>query len=95
MIEILTFVVASFAVWRISKVITDEEGPFSFMVRIRDQFSQGTWFGRGIRCLWCVSFWLGLVLGLYLKGLTDGGLLYGLAISSAAIFLDERGVRHE
>lgn len=95
--EVFKFALLSFFVWRVSKMITDEEGPFEVFVRFRDRFSQGTWFGRGLRCLWCISFWLGLFIGVWLGPFEDWkwGIIYGISLSTVAIVLDEKGLRHE
>lgn len=51
------------AVYRISLMVTREEGPFSLFDWIRNQpiFLRANWMGRGIRCPLCISFWLSLV----------------------------------
>lgn len=63
----LLFVVGVLAVWREALMITEEEGPFSGLAILRDKIDphQKTWVGRGIRCLWCVSFWMGLIYSLW------------------------------
>lgn len=69
------------AVWRATLLITEssEEGPFGLFSAIRDKIDpkQKTWLGRGIRCVWCVSWWSGLVMALWLClwGITDWWLL--------------------
>jgi len=61
--------VASFAVWRVSRMVTIEEGPFSVFSWLRGHIDplQQTWIGRGISCLPCVSFWLALIPALLLQ----------------------------
>ena len=89
--ESLTFLVASLAVWRLSKVITEEEGPFRLFTRLRASFpvdGKHGWIGRGLYCFWCVSFWIGLLVGLALTTPVIYGLVYGLACSSVAIVFD-------
>lgn len=88
---ILLFIASSLFVWRISKIITEEEGPFMVFTRLRASFpSDGKrgWIGRGMYCLWCVSFWVGLFLGLALTTPVFIGPVYGLAMSSVAIVFD-------
>lgn len=48
------------AVYRLSLMIAQEEGPLSMFewLRNRRAFLQANWLGRGIRCPWCISFWL-------------------------------------
>lgn len=97
--SILTFFLLSLGLWRVSKLITDEDGPFDIFANMRARLSQSSWVGRGVRCIWCVSFWLGLLLG-FLYGLREGWgweqmVVFGLAWSTVVILIDEKGVRHE
>lgn len=70
--QILLFIVAVLATWRATLLITDssEEGPFELFAIVRDRIDpeQKTWIGRGIRCVWCVSWWAGLVCALWIWG---------------------------
>lgn len=81
---------SALAVWRVAKVITEEEGPFSIFTKIRSHArvdGKYGWIGRGVYCLWCVSFWIGLFTGLALAPVLIG-ILYGLAMSALAILFD-------
>ena len=87
--DLLLSVALPLAVWRLSKMITEEEGPFSLFATIRGRISQKSWIGRGLWCLWCVSFWIGLAFGLaFLWPNVAEGVVVGLALSSGAIFFD-------
>lgn len=59
----LSFVIVVLAVWRVSVIIAQDEGPFSVFERVRGRIdpNQSTWLGRGVRCVGCVSFWVALV----------------------------------
>ncbi len=95
--EVMTFVVGVLATWRLSKMITEEEGPFMIFTRLRSTFpSDGKhgWIGRGLYCMWCVSVWIGIALGLVLSlGASPTptvvwGVVMGLACSTGAILVD-------
>jgi hypothetical protein len=62
-------IVASFAVWRVSRLIALEEGPFSVFAWLRGRIdpNQQTWIGRGISCVPCISFWVALIAALLLQ----------------------------
>lgn len=62
----LTFVIAIFAAYRLSRMIVVEEGPFSVFAWLRGKLDadQRTWVGRGISCIACVSFWVSGVIAL-------------------------------
>lgn len=64
----LTFVIGTLAVWRASLLITEDEGPFGVFLALRERFDphQKTWVGRGLACVWCVSWWAGLVTAIWL-----------------------------
>lgn len=60
--RLILYVAGALATWRISAMVTDEEGPFSVFERLRSWAPMGGkwgWVGRGVYCLWCVSFWIG------------------------------------
>lgn len=60
----LTFLLASLAVYRVSRMIADEEGPFSVFAKLRAHFKPDNWIGRGLECIMCVSFWVALPVAL-------------------------------
>lgn len=99
MLEVAIFGLMCLSVWRLCKLVSDEDGPFDFFSWFRGLFSQSTWVGRGIRCVWCLSFWGGLIGGIS-RGVMMGWdfwttIGYGLAVSSLVIFMDEKLLRHE
>lgn len=81
------------AVWRATNMVVneDEEGPFGLFEWVRSRIDphQRTWVGRGLRCAFCVSFWLGMVLATVLGMLEVVSLplipVWGLAFSSVAV----------
>lgn len=85
--DALTLILAMLATFRVALMVSDEEGPFSVFTRLRGVLDpdQRTWLGRGINCLFCVSFWVAwpiLVLTWF-----DWGhfVVAGLALSGAAV----------
>lgn len=66
----------------------------TFIKRYEDYEShlQPTWISRGITCLWCVSFWIGLLFGLaymYVYGVDVYNLCLPFALSGFAIIFDK------
>ncbi len=45
-------------VYRVSRLATQEEGPWDVFTRVRAVVGQSSWVGRGFHCYMCVSFWL-------------------------------------
>lgn len=69
----LQIVIAMFATWRLSYMVTSEEGPWRVFFHLKNALgaydldekgTPRTWVGRGIICMYCVSFWVGLFFSL-------------------------------
>lgn len=63
----ISLVVATFVVYRISRMIAVEEGPFEVFTTIRTFFYHNKypeWIQRGIVCPLCVSFWIALPIAI-------------------------------
>lgn len=65
-----SLLIAALACFRMALMVSSEEGPFGVFQRLRGRLDpdQRTWVGRGINCVWCVSFWaapVALLLTLY------------------------------
>ena len=52
---------AILAVYRVGKMLSQEDGPFDAFAWFRSKFTGNNWFASGIRCFYCVSFWIGLL----------------------------------
>lgn len=61
-----SFILALLAVYRVSHLLTQEDGPFDLFSTLREKLGQATWVGRGAACLLCVSFWLSALPAFYL-----------------------------
>jgi hypothetical protein len=62
--EILLFVIGILAVYRVSRMVAQEEGPFSVFLHWRNFLKKGGkdgWIVRGFHCPLCISFWLGFL----------------------------------
>jgi hypothetical protein len=62
MVNIVTFIVAALATYRLSMALAEEEGPLGMFTAWRGALDpdQTTWLGRGVNCIMCVGFWLAL-----------------------------------
>ena len=93
MSDALAFVILSLAVWRISRMVALEDGPFDVLAKVRERLGvhkQETWVHRGLACVACVSFWIGLFAGLSWRGVNVEGLMSGLAMSAVSVVLMKR-----
>lgn len=54
------FVLVVLAVYRVSRMLAIEDGPFDVFAKVRGKIdpNQQTWVGRGLVCVLCISFWL-------------------------------------
>lgn len=43
-----------------------DDGPFDLFKKLRDKVGTETWYGKGLHCFSCVSFWGALVASLLL-----------------------------
>lgn len=94
----LDLVIMCFATWRMSSLITNEEGPFNVFLKLRSlagitHHDDGTianipdkFTAKLISCLWCVSIWMGGII--YLIWLFCPVAVWIIAISAGAIIVD-------
>lgn len=91
--DALLFVVLALAVWRVARIIVAEDGPFDVLARLRERTGinqQRTWIARGLMCVACISFWLGLIVSVVVFGLSFESIAYGLALSAVSVILLRR-----
>lgn len=74
------------AVWRITHLLSQEDGPFDLVFKIRKAAGQG-FFGSLLDCFYCLSIWVALPFAFYLSRHWADGLLVWLALSGAACLL--------
>jgi hypothetical protein len=92
------------AVWRISSLLVNEDGPFSVFGRLRhrlgvryDEYSQPygeNEVAKALTCTWCTSVWVSFVLAALYAAAPTAVLVCSLpfALSAGAIVVD--GVIH-
>lgn len=96
---IAVLLLVGLAVWRVSSIITDEEGPFNIFKWGRAQIDRigAEWLSAGVRCVWCVSFWVGggAALALWAGSVTTEFWVpfWALAFSSVSVLVDRAVVR--
>lgn len=90
--NIETLIIGSLAVWRLSHALVKENGPMMVFARFRSylaslQKRRGGFFDM-ISCVYCTSFWIGLVAALGAAGSVFEWLMYGLAFSGVSMILE-------
>ena len=80
------FVLSVFATWRIGHLLSDEDGPWDIIFRIRKQLGQG-FFGSLLDCFYCLSIWIAVPFAIWMTDNWKDGIVYWLAISGGACVL--------
>lgn len=63
----LVATLAVFAIYRIARMIAEEDGPAFVFKRLRDHFTDDkSWIAVGLRCFYCVSIWAALPIAILL-----------------------------
>lgn len=91
----VVLILAILATWRISSMLAEEEGPGfpGLYVRYRTFVSRGRphWVRKGVSCVWCTSFWIGLFITCFLVGVGEAPWflfpIWWMGLSGGAITL--------
>ncbi|MFL6192973.1 MAG: DUF1360 domain-containing protein [Thermoanaerobaculia bacterium] len=81
------FILGVLAVWRITHLLSAEDGPGDILVRLRQFAGDGFW-GALLDCFYCLSLWVAAPFALLLAEGWREGLLSWLAFSAGAILLE-------
>lgn len=93
MIELL----AILATWRISHLVSEEEGPGNILGKLRSYFIEGgepdgrpkNWFGKALQCPYCISIYVAFLIAIYFSYGNWWLLpLYTAAFSAGSILVD-------
>ena len=60
------FLIAALATYRLSRLLADEEGPWSVFSKLRDLTPEQSSWRRGVECIMCVSVWVAVPIALLL-----------------------------
>ena len=84
----LRFVCAMLATWRLTHLLSAEDGPGDIVVHLRARLGD-TMAGRAMDCVYCLSIWIAAPLALFVVH-TDavGWFITSLALSGGACLLD-------
>lgn len=88
------FTIAALAVYRLSLLISEEDGPAWIFRHLRNAPPKKSSLHKGIRCQWCVSVWMAGLVTVWLwwigKVQPIDTPLISLALSGAAIALNQQ-----
>lgn len=81
------------ALWRLTHLLVEEDGPWDLMASLRRRAGRRFWSGL-IECFYCLSLWLAAPLAVILADAWPERLLLWPALSGGAVLLD-RATRRE
>ena len=84
--NITGFIICALAVWRITHLFTQEDGPFGIVFKFRKLLGQG-FFGDLLDCFYCLSLWIAIPFAVFLCDKWVHGIIIWLALSGAASLL--------
>jgi hypothetical protein len=86
--EYLYVILSILAVWRLTHLLGEEDGPFDIIFLLRKKAGT-SFFGSLLDCFYCLSIWIALPFGLWLGKDLIEKLLFWLALSGAACLLEQ------
>ena len=84
----LRFLLAALAVWRVTHLLTREDGPWKLIARLRDLLGGGFWGGL-TECFKCLSIWIAVPFVFFVGGDWIERVVVWLALSATAILFEE------
>ncbi len=88
MTDLLKYFVIVIVVWRITHLISSEDGPFDMIIRLR-KLMGNSFFGKLMDCFYCLSIWIGFFTALYIASSLEEILILTLYYSGASLILEK------
>ncbi len=85
-------VLTALATWRITHLLSLEDGPWDLVVKLRRLAGTGFW-GKLLDCFYCLSLWVAAPFAWLTGGDWKERLLLWPAISAAAILMERATLR--
>jgi len=85
---LVSFLICSLAIWRLTHLVVEEDGPFDFVVRLRSMLGESQ-AGRAMDCFYCASLWLAAPMAFAVAHTPLDWLLCWLALSGAASLIQQ------
>ena len=79
--------VGTLGVWRITHLLTAEDGPSEVLVRLRRKAGSGFW-GSLLDCFYCLSLWVAVPFAFFIGEAAKERSFLWLAFSAGAILLE-------
>ncbi len=82
------FLLAVLATWRITHLLSKEDGPFDIFFRVKKQLGQG-FFGSLLDCFYCLSIWISIPFGVWVGSTVMEKIICCIGISGAASIIQK------
>jgi hypothetical protein len=86
--------IAVLAVWRVTHLLAEEDGPWDAIVYVRSRLRSRFW-GHLLDCFHCVSLWIAIPLTFWVGSTWTERLILWPALSGGAILLERVTERTE
>src|SRR6266699_4488493 len=83
-------ILGTLGVWRVTRLLYAEDGPWNIFVGARKWAGEGFWGGL-LDCFYCLSLWVAAGVTFFLSPPLRDWILVWLALSGAACLLDRIG----
>jgi hypothetical protein len=93
-VGIIEFVISTLAVWRLSYLFSQEDGPFDVVIKLRKLIGHG-FFGSLLDCFNCLSLWISIPFAVWICDDWAEGIITWLALSGAACILFNISEKHK
>ena len=85
------FVLATLAVWRVTHLLVEEDGPGRVFARLRAAVTPDGFWASLLGCFYCLSLWVALPFAWGLSDDWGQRIIVWLALSGAACLLERLG----
>ena len=82
------YLVLVIVTWRLTHLISAEDGPFDLIIKIR-KLAGNSFFGKLMDCFYCLSIWMGLLAAFYVSREAIEIIILCLYYSGASILLEK------
>ena len=86
--ELVKYFVIVIVVWRVTHLVSSEDGPFEIIFRVRKLFGN-SFMGKLMDCFYCLSIWTGLIFAFMFGTYYFEVIILCLYYSGAAILLEK------
>jgi uncharacterized protein DUF1360 len=86
--ELEKYLLLVIVTWRLTHLISSEDGPFELIIKFRKLLGN-SFFGKLIDCFYCLSIWLGILAALYEGANYKEVIILTLYYSGASIIIEK------